>query len=154
MVYNIPSNVHTYLLGRKMKPHRFQVCLVMNVGLGGSLFVQTFAPVSSSVFYHAFRNEKCKSRSKGGGGLCFFYATLAFLRFIKPFMPVCNWTPLIYMHEGCIILREAQSAKKKKKRIQHLGWRARYSYHQGQLCTDTVLLMQLQLQNSTSSLLG
>lgn len=33
---------------------------------------------------------------------------------LSPFSLACNWTPLIYMHEGCVILREVLWTKNKK----------------------------------------
>lgn len=54
---------------------------------------------------------------EGPLGLRFFsMQPLLFHDSLNLFSLVCNWTPLIYMHEGCIILREVLWSKKKKKR--------------------------------------
>lgn len=45
---------------------------------------------------------------------------------LNPFSLACNWTPLIYMHEGCIILREVpRFRKKKRKEVKGDGFWAR-----------------------------
>lgn len=74
-----------------------------------------FTPLHSLI---TLKNEKCRFPSGGMRGhwdWVFSMQPLLFHDSLNPFSLVCNWTPLIYMHEGCIILREVLWSKKKRE---------------------------------------
>lgn len=74
-----------------------------------------FTPLHSLI---TLKTEKCRFPSGGMRGhwdWVFSMQPLLFHDSLNPFSLVCNWTPLIYMHEGCIILREVLWSKKKRE---------------------------------------